>query len=84
MTYLDAKKEDFNEQPRAVISGVVSGDKLFIIRYFNARFGSNYRIWGPVLAKFGRGQHNSNGELFTYLCSELETIETNETIDRVA
>ena len=77
MTYPDEVKEAFYEQLREVITRVPSGNKLIILGDFNARVGSNHGTWGPVLGKFGRGQQNSNGELLTCLCSELDLSITN-------
>ena len=77
MTYPDEEKEAFYEQLRSTIRGVPSGDKLILLGDFNARVGSNHETWGPVLGKFGRGQQNSNGELLTCLCSELDLSVTN-------
>ena len=77
MTYPDQEKEAFYSQLHGIIANVPATDKLVLLGDFNARVGSDYNTWSPALGKFGKGKQNSNGELLTCLCSELELAITN-------
>ena len=77
MDHQEDEKEAFYSQLRTLITSVPEADKLILLGDFNARVGCDHDIWGPVLGKFGKGQQNSNGELLTCLCVELELSITN-------
>ena len=77
MTYPDEEKEAFYEQLREVLNSVPAADKVILLGDFNARVGSDSDIWSGAIGKFGRGNHNSNGELLLCLCTELDLAVTN-------
>ena len=77
MTYPDEEKEAFYSQLREIIRNVPQPDKLILVGDFNARVCNDHRTWGSVLGKFGKRQQNSNGELLTCLCAELDLAITN-------
>ena len=62
---------------RDVISTVPVADKIILLGDFNARVGGDFDTWSEVLRKFGRGSHNSNGELLLSICTKLDLEITN-------
>jgi len=51
--------------------------KLIVLGDFNARIGSDSKIWGNVMGKHGVGNINSNGHRLLNLCSEFGLFVTN-------
>ena len=67
MTHPEEERESFYSQLRGVISSVPVADKMILHGDFNARVGRDFNTWSGVLGKFGRGSHNSNGDLLLSL-----------------
>ena len=61
----------------AMLRSTLMQDKLIVLGDFNARIGSDSKIWGNVMGKNGVGKINSNGHRFPSLCSEFGLFVTN-------
>ena len=70
-------KEQFYRKLTEVIENIAVEDKLIILGDLNARVGSDNRIHGPVIGKFGKGNRNSNGEMLINFCAQFDLIITN-------
>ena len=70
-------KEQFYRKLTEVIENIAVEDKLIILGDLNARVGSDNRIHGPVIGKFGKGNRNSNGEMLINFCAQFGLIITN-------
>ena len=62
---------------RSTLMQVPRWDKLIVLGDFNARIGSDSKIWGNVMGKHGVGNINSNGHRLLSLCSEFGLFVTN-------
>lgn len=77
MTQNDAVKDLFYEDLRSTLKSVPRHDKIILMGDFNARVGSDFRLWDGVLGKHGIGKMNSNGLLLLTLCQEFQLAITN-------
>jgi len=62
---------------RSTLMQVPRWDKLIVLGDFNARIGSDSKIWGNVMGKHGVGNINSNGHRLLSLCSKIGLFVTN-------
>ena len=62
---------------RSTLMQVPRRNKLIVLGDFNARIGSDTKIWGNVMGKHGVGNINSNGQRLLSLCSEFGLFVTN-------
>lgn len=60
-----------------VLRTIPNSDKIILLGDFNVRVGQDNTLWPKVLAKFGTGELNSNGELLPSLCSEFQLAIAN-------
>ena len=77
MAYLDQAKEEFYEELDHAIQSVTHSDKLFLLRDFNARVGSDHTTSYKVHGRHGIGKENSNGTLLLTLCAGKQLVITN-------
>ena len=81
MTYSDEEKEAFYEALTSLVNEVPKGDRLLILGDFNARVGTDYRVWEGVLGHHGIGRENSNGSLLLSFCTQQHLLFTNTGFD---
>jgi len=62
---------------RSTLMQVPRRNKLIVLGDFNARIGSDTKIWGNFMGKHGVGNINSNGQRLLSLCSEFGLFVTN-------
>jgi hypothetical protein len=67
----------FYEELDSVISSVPKPEKLIILGDFNARVGTDHKIWDEILGVHGVGKCNSNGLLLLRLCAAHDLTITN-------
>eukprot|EP00914_Ancora_sagittata_P010289 GHVO01019881.1.p1 GENE.GHVO01019881.1~~GHVO01019881.1.p1 ORF type:complete len:196 (+),score=11.23 GHVO01019881.1:905-1492(+) len=77
MTNPDDIKENFYADLHATLSSTPKNDKIILLGDFNARVGTDYKTWEPVIGRNGVGKCNSNGELLLQMCTEHELLITN-------
>ena len=77
MTNPDHIKENFYADLHATLSSTPKNDKIILLGDFNARVGTDYKTWEPVIGRNGVGKCNSNGELLLQMCTEHELLITN-------
>lgn len=66
----DDVKETFYTDLTKLLWSIPKTDKVVLLGDFNARIGSDYSLWAPVLGKHGIGKCNANGLLLLGLCTE--------------
>uniref|UniRef100_A0A0B7BSR0 Reverse transcriptase domain-containing protein n=3 Tax=Arion vulgaris TaxID=1028688 RepID=A0A0B7BSR0_9EUPU len=77
MTNPSEIKDGFYEDLDSAISAVPRSEKLIILGDFNARVGTDHRVWDGVLGVHGVGKCNSNGLLLLRLCAAHDLTITN-------
>jgi len=77
MTNPDDVKDKFYEELDTVISSVPKPEKLIILGDFNARVGTDHKIWDGIIGVHGVGKCNSNGLLLLRLCAAHDLTITN-------
>ena len=77
LTSEDEVKASFYNLLDRTIQAVPAHDKLIVLGDFNARVGSDHRLWEGVLGHHGIGNSNANGQLLLGLCAEHGLIITN-------
>jgi len=73
----DETKDHCHAMLRSTLMQVPRRDKLIVFGDFNARIGSDSKIWVNVMGKHGVGNINSNGHRLFSLCSEFGLFVTN-------
>ena len=73
----DETKDHYYAILRSTLMQVRRRDKLIVLRDFNARIGSDSKIWGNVMGKHSVGNINSNGHGLLSLCPEFGLFVTN-------
>ena len=68
---------DFYQQLQSTLSSIPHHDKIILLGDFNARVGSEFETWSPVLGQFGVGSMNANGLRLLSLCAEFDLSITN-------
>lgn len=77
MNASEVSKEVFYESLQKVVDGTHKDDVIMLMGDFNARVGSDYRVYEGCLGKHGVGKCNSNGELLLDFCIRNNLIITN-------
>ena len=77
MANQDEHKEAFYQQLDEVIRSIPAGDKLIVLRDFNARIGSNHTAWAGITGQHGIGHENSNDKRLLSLYSKQNVSITN-------
>jgi exonuclease III len=77
MTNPDDIKEKFFEDLYTTVTSIPKTEKILLLGDFNARVGTDYTTWGPIISRNGVGKCNSNGELLLQFCSEHQLLITN-------
>ena len=77
MTNPEEVKDQFYEQPDALIAAVPKSEKLIILGDFNARVGTDHHTRSGVIGQQGTGECNSNGLLLLQTCTAHELVITN-------
>ena len=77
MTNPEETKDKFYEELNSIILNTPKSDKLMLLGDFNARVGSDNKIWGDVIGQYGVGKCNSNGLRLLQTCSEHGLLITN-------
>lgn len=70
-------KDKFYSELRLVLDKIPHSDKLILFGDFNARVGSDAKIWTGVVGKHGTGKVNSNGLRLLTLCQSYGFSITN-------
>lgn len=70
-------KDAFYESLDAALTKIPGSDKLVLMGDFNARVGTDNKLWKQVIGRHGTGKINSNGLRLLSLCSEHQLILTN-------
>ena len=55
-------KDRFYSDLLHTLETIICSDKLLLMGDFNGRFGEDCKTWGLVLATFGKGNSNFNGD----------------------
>ncbi|ELT96916.1 hypothetical protein CAPTEDRAFT_203287 [Capitella teleta] len=77
MTNPDDIKEKFFEDLHTTVTSIPKTEKILLLGDFNARVGTDYTTWGPIISRNGVGKCNSKGELLLQFCSEHQLLITN-------
>jgi len=73
----EATKDLFYDCLRATLQAVPRNDRLVFLGDFNARVGTNRKVWAGVIGRHGLGNANSSGIRLLNLCSEFGLVITN-------
>ena len=65
----EGTKEDFYNKLQTFLDKMKEKDVTILMRDFNAKIGSNNRVYDEVMGTHGIGEINENGEMFADLCS---------------
>ena len=77
MTNSEEIKDRFYENLRKILLKVSPKDSILLLGDFNARVGSDSKIWPNVIGNHLRGKINSNGIRLLSLCTEFSLTITN-------
>ena len=77
MTNSEEIKDRFYENLRKILLKVSPIDSILLLGDFNARVGSDSKIWPNVIGNHLRGKINSNGIRLLSLCTEFSLTITN-------
>ncbi|VDL90853.1 unnamed protein product [Schistocephalus solidus] len=77
ITSSNAAKDEFYEDPHALLATVPKVDNLIVLGDFNARVGTDHATWQGVLGPNGLGSCNENGLLLLRTCAEHRLLLIN-------
>ncbi|XP_012946941.1 craniofacial development protein 2-like [Aplysia californica] len=77
LTTENEKKYQFYEKLQDAINNVPKADHLFLMGDFNARVGTENKVWPTCFGPFGLGKINENGQRLLEFCTNNNPCITN-------